>query len=68
VIAVARYITADLVARLDHARAFGKLMPDTVDLDVKQRSVCICRAAHFLLFLLLPLLLETERRIDFFAR
>src|SRR6266542_1169932 len=38
VIAVARHITAGFLACLDHACAFRKLMPHTVDLDIEQRN------------------------------
>ncbi len=38
-------ITASLRARLDHARAFRKLMPHAVDLDVEQWRGWVCWAA-----------------------
>jgi hypothetical protein len=38
VITITRDITASLLARLDHARAFRKLMPDVVDLDIEHWS------------------------------
>src|SRR6266513_2450697 len=36
VVAVARHENANLRARFDHARAFRKLMPDAINLDVEQ--------------------------------
>src|SRR4030095_13179701 len=36
VIAISRDENANPLARLDHACAFGKLMPDAVDLDVQE--------------------------------
>ena len=38
VITITRHITSSLLARLYHAHAFRKLMPDTVNLDVEQRN------------------------------
>ena len=35
VITIARHVTAGLLARLDHARAFWELMPHAIDLDVE---------------------------------
>jgi len=36
VVTITRHITPDLLARLDHARPLGKLMPLAINLDVQQ--------------------------------
>src|SRR5581483_5216347 len=46
VIAIARHVFARLLARFDHTRAFRKLMPDAVDLDVDGLRWTCCFVRH----------------------
>src|SRR5437588_11560458 len=59
-----RHITAGLLARLDHARAFRKLAPYAIDLDIEHGRSCRSLAHRSILFFLL---LRTECEVRFFA-
>src|SRR5437588_4228664 len=62
VITITRHITAGLLARLDHARAFRELAPHAIDLDIEHGRCCRSLAHDNFVIVRVPVLMLMNER------